>query len=82
MGPPVIALEKTSNRDPRYVLEMIERFDFFSAKKTADLDLCITKSVAHIATPPFTILDPQNPWIDEFYVFQERCATNFKESKL
>ena len=27
-------------------------------------------------TSHFTILEPQNPWIDEFYVVQERCTTD------
>ena len=27
---------------------------------------------------PFQILEPQSPWIDEFYVVQERRATGFK----
>ena len=33
-------------------------------------------------TSPFTILEPQNPWIDEFYVVQERRTTDFKALKL
>ena len=34
-------------------------------------------------TSPFTILDPQNPWIDEFYiVVQERRGTDCKAPKL
>ena len=33
-------------------------------------------------TSPFTILETQNPWIDEFYVVQEHRATNFKALKL
>ena len=33
-------------------------------------------------TSPFTILEPQNPWIDEFYVVQKRRATDFKAPKL
>ena len=31
---------------------------------------------------PFPSLEPQNPWIHEFYVAQERGATDFKASKL
>ena len=27
-------------------------------------------------------LEPQNPWIDEFNVVQEHCATDFKAPKL
>ena len=33
-------------------------------------------------TSPFTILEPENPWIDEFYVAQERRATGFLSSKI
>ena len=33
-------------------------------------------------TSPFTIFEPQNPWIDEFYLMQERRATYFKALKL
>ena len=33
-------------------------------------------------TSPFTILEPQNPWINEFYVVQKRRATDFKATKL
>ena len=34
-------------------------------------------------TSPFPILEPENPWIDEFYVVQEeRRATDFKASKI
>ena len=33
-------------------------------------------------TRPFTILEPQNSWIDEFYVGQERWLTDFKAPKL
>ena len=33
-------------------------------------------------TSPFTILEPQNPWIDEFYIVQERRVTDFKALKL
>ena len=32
-------------------------------------------------TSPFTIFEPQNPWIDEFYVVQERRATDLKAPK-
>ena len=28
-------------------------------------------------TSLFTILEPQNPWIDEFYIVQNRRATSF-----
>ena len=35
-----------------------------------------------LAASPFTIIEPQNPWIDEFYVVQERCATDFRSSKI
>ena len=31
---------------------------------------------------PFPILEPQNPWIDEFHVVQECHATDFKTPKL
>ena len=33
-------------------------------------------------TNRFPILDPQNSWIDEFYVVSKRCATDDKASKL
>ena len=33
-------------------------------------------------TNPFAILEPQNPWIDDFYVVQERHATDFKAPRL
>ena len=33
-------------------------------------------------TSSFTILEPQNPWIDKFYLVQERCAMDFKAPKL
>ena len=33
-------------------------------------------------TSPFQILEPLYPWIDEFYVVQERRATDFKAPKL
>ena len=33
-------------------------------------------------TSPFTILEPQNPWIDEFYVVRERRTTDFEHPKL
>ena len=33
-------------------------------------------------TSPFTILEPRNPWMDEFHVFQERLATDFKAPQL
>lgn len=33
-------------------------------------------------TIPFTILEPQNPWIDVFYELQERRATYYKAPKL
>ena len=33
-------------------------------------------------TSPFTILEPQNPWIGEFYAVQERRATDKKGSKI
>ena len=33
-------------------------------------------------TSPFTILEPRNSWIDEFYVVQERRETDFEVSKL
>ena len=37
----------------------------------------------HFPMSPFTVLEPQNPWIDQFYVVQERRATDyFKASKL
>ena len=36
----------------------------------------------HNPTNPFAILEPQNPWIDEFYVVQERHATDFKAPRL
>ena len=51
-----------------------------------------TKTIGDARTSPhpvcgarptfFTILEPQNPWIGEFCVVQERCATNFKAQKL
>ena len=31
---------------------------------------------------PFTIIEPQNPWIDEFRIVWERIATDFKATKL
>ena len=33
-------------------------------------------------TIPFTILEPQNPWIGKYYVVQERCVTDFKAPKV
>ena len=33
-------------------------------------------------TSPFIILEPENPWIDEFYVVPESRATDFKAPKL
>ena len=36
----------------------------------------------NIPTSPFTILEPQNPWIDEFYVVPERPAADFIALKL
>ena len=39
-------------------------------------------NILNFPTSLFTVLEPQNPWIDEFYVVQERLATNFKASKL
>ena len=36
----------------------------------------------HYPTSPFAIKEPQNPWIDEFYVVQERRATDFEAPKL
>ena len=33
-------------------------------------------------TSPIPILEPPNPWIDEFYVVQELRATDFKDSKI
>ena len=33
-------------------------------------------------TSPITILEPQNPWIDQFYAVGERRATDFKALKL
>ena len=35
----------------------------------------------YLPTSPFTVLELQNPWIDEFYVVQERRATDFKVPK-
>ena len=32
-------------------------------------------------TRPSTTLETQNPWIDELYVVQARCTTDFKASK-
>ena len=31
---------------------------------------------------PFTILEPQNPWIDGYHVVQERRGTDFKAVNL
>ena len=35
-----------------------------------------------VPTSPFTILEPQNPGIDKFYVIQERRTTDFRAAKL
>ena len=35
-----------------------------------------------VPTSPSTILEHQNPWIDEFYVVQKRGATDLKAPKL
>ena len=32
-------------------------------------------------TSPFTLLEPQSPWIGEFYVVRERRETDFKAPK-
>lgn len=29
-------------------------------------------------SPPFSILEPQNPWFEEFYGVPDRCATDFR----
>ena len=43
-------------------------------------------STAALPTPhptsPFPILEPQNPWIDEFYLVQKRHLTDLKAPKL
>ena len=36
---------------------------------------------SYCPTSPFTVLEPQNPWIDEFYVVQKRLAPDFKAPK-
>ena len=36
----------------------------------------------HVPDEPFPNLKPQNPWIQEFYVVQERCVTNLKAPKM
>ena len=36
----------------------------------------------YVPTSPFTILDPQNPWIDKFVEVQERRATDFKAQEI
>ena len=35
-----------------------------------------------IPTSPFTVLEPQNLWIDEYYVAQKRRSMGFKAPKL
>ena len=43
----------------------------------------MTSPVDSLPTDPFTILEPQKPSVDEFYVVQkQRQATNFKAPKL
>ena len=37
--------------------------------------------MSSLPTSPFTILEPQYPWIDEFYVVQERRVTDCKAPK-
>ena len=38
--------------------------------------------VPRCPTGPFTILEPQNPWVGEFHVVGERRTTDFKAPKL
>ena len=42
--------------------------------------LLLLFSTEHPASP-VTILEPQNPWIDEFYVVQESVTTDSKAPK-
>ena len=39
-------------------------------------------ALTYLPTSSFPILEPQNPWIDKFYVVQQRRATDFKAPKL
>ena len=58
--------------------------DYLFIAKTSYLVIAMfeKEKKAHNPTSPFTILEPQNPWLDEFYVAQERRATDFKDQKL
>ena len=41
-----------------------------------------TTRLAYNPMSPYPIWELRNPWIDEFYVVQERRATEFKAPKL
>ena len=42
----------------------------------------ISRVIKPYPTSPFPILEPPNPWIDKFYLVQERRKTGFEAPKL
>ena len=49
---------------------------------TAASSVCPADRHHHNLTEHFTIFEPPNPEIDEFYVVQKRCPTDFEAPKL
>ena len=58
------------------------RYSFFEATLTKSVWAFRRPDDYNFPTSPFAILEPQNMWIHEFHVVQERRATNFKAPKL
>ena len=50
--------------------------------ETGGKETCLFLYLVSCPTSPFTILEPQNPWIGEFYVVQERRAMDFRAPNL
>ena len=56
-------------------------FIFFFQNAWSGFSYSNAQAAVH-PTSPFTIQEPQYPWIEEFYVVQKRRATDLKAPKL
>ena len=69
-----------------YVVHKRRKTDFEAPKlwnpNQSPQKLTVCLSHGPCPTSPFTILEPQNPWIRQFHELQERQATDFKAPKL